>query len=149
MLTESALKYYGYSGNIAAVNLAENIATALLTNGMTPSGWNWANVPYASGDAGSLIYQGAAVGNTSGVGDGTGVIEPDKVGEMGYAWLQLYRFNGNTLFRDAAIAAADALASHVRTGTATQSPWPFRVYAQTGVVREDYCADVIGPIIVV
>ena len=146
MLSESALKYYGYSGNIAVVNLAENVATALLDNGRTPSDWDWANVPYASGDAGSLIYQGAAVGNTSGAGDGTYVIEPDKVGEMGYAWLQLYRFDGNARFRDAAIAAADALASHVRVGSATQSPWPFRVYAQTGVVREDYCADVIGPI---
>ena len=146
MLIESALKYYGYSGNIAAVNLAQDVARAQLNSGMTPTGWNWSNVPYASGDPGSLIYQGAAGGNTSGVGDGTGVIEPDKVGEMGYAWLQLYRFDGNTQFRDAAIAAADALAAHVRTGTSSQSPWPFRVYAQTGVAREDYCTDVIGPI---
>ena len=146
MLAESALKYYGYSGNIAVVNLAENVAIALLNNGMTPSGWNWPGVPYACGDSGSLIYQGAAVGNSNGVGDGQYVIEPDKVGEMGYAWLQLYRFDGNVAFLNAAIAAADVLASHVRVGSATQSPWPFRVYAQTGVVREDYCADVIGPI---
>lgn len=147
MLTESALKYYGYSGNIEVVNLAVNVATAQLDNGMTPiSGWNWSNVPYASGDQGLLDYHGASVGDINGSGDGTGVIEPDKVGEMGYAWLQLYRFGGNTRFLDAAIAAADALASHVRSGNATQSPWPFRVYAETGVVREEYCADVIGPI---
>jgi len=146
MLTESALKYYGYAGNSAAIGLAENVATALLNNGMTPASWNWGNVPYASGDSGSLTYHGASYGDTTGVGDGTGVIEPDKVGEMGYAWLQLFRFNNNILFRDAAIAAADALASHVRAGSATRSPWPFRVYAQTGTVREEYCANVIGAI---
>jgi hypothetical protein len=146
MLTESALKYYGYSGNIQVIGLATAVATAQLDNGMTPAGWHWANVPYASSDPGSLTYGGAAAGDSYGSGDGVGVIEPDKVGEMGNAWLQLYQFSGSTRFRDAAIAAADALASHVRTGTASQSPWPFRVYAQTGVVREEYCADVIAPI---
>lgn len=146
MLIESALKYYGYSGNIAAVRIAENVAATMISNGMTPDGANWAKIPYASGDAGSLMYRGAAYGEADGVGDGVGVIEPDKVGEMGDAWLQLYRFGRNTDFRDAAIAAADALASHVRTGNSTQSPWPFRVHADTGAVREEYCANVIGPI---
>jgi hypothetical protein len=146
MLIESALKYYGYSGNVSPVRIAENLAAAMISNGMTPGGGNWARVPYASGDAGSLTYSGAAYGDSNGVGDGMGVIEPDKVGEMGDTWLQLYRFDRNTAFRDAAIAAADALASHVRKGNSSQSPWPFRVYADTGVVREDYCANVIGPI---
>lgn len=146
MLIESALRYYGYSGNILPVRIAENVATAMISNGMTPDGAKWAKVPYASGDAGSLIYRGAAYGDSNGVGDGAGVIEPDKVGEMGDAWLQLYRFDGNTAFLDAAIAAADALARHVRRGNSSESPWPFRVYAATGVVREDYCANVIGPI---
>jgi hypothetical protein len=146
MLIESALKYYGYSGNVSPVRIAEDVATAMISHGMTSEGANWAKVPYASGDAGSLTYRGAVYGDSNGVGDGAGVIEPDKVGEMGDAWLQLYRFGGNTDFRDAAIAAADALASHVRTGNSSQSPWPFRVYADTGIVREDYCANVIGPI---
>jgi hypothetical protein len=146
MLIESALKHYGYSGDILPVRIAENVATALLDHGMTPEDASWARVPYASGDAGALMYRGAVYGDSNGVGDGVGVIEPDKVGEMGDAWLQLYRFDGNTDFRDAAIAAADALANHVRTGNSSQSPWPFRVYADTNVVREEYCANVIGPI---
>lgn len=146
MLIESALQYYGYSGDVATVRMAENVATAMINNGMTPASANWAKVPYASGDAGSLTYRGAAYGEADGVGDGMGVIEPDKVGEMGDAWLQLYRFGGNAEFRDAAIAAADALANHIRPGSPSQSPWPFRVYADTGVIREEYCANVIGPI---
>jgi chitodextrinase len=146
MLTESALKYYQYSGNRAVVTVAENVAAWHLQNGMTPANYSWANVPYSSADAGSLTYQGASYGNTSGVGDGTGYLEPDKIGELGYAWLTLYQFDGNTAFRDAAINSANVLAAKIRTGSSTQSPWPFRVNAQTGAIREDYSADVIGPI---
>lgn len=91
MFIESALKYYAYSGDLAVVQKAEELATHHLDNGMTPSNWLWANVPYASGDAGSLIYQGAAYGNTSGVGDGRYYLEPDKIGELGYGWLLLYK----------------------------------------------------------
>ena len=146
MLTESALKYYGYSGNVAPVNLVKDLANWQLRNGMSGPNDNWANVPYSSGDAGSLTYHGAGYGDSTGVGDGTGYLQPDKVGAMGYAWAQLYEFDGTTNFRDAAIAAADALAGHVRTGTATQSPWPFRVNAATGAIREQYTANVIDPI---
>jgi chitodextrinase len=146
MLTESALKYYQYSGNRAAVAVAENVAAWHLQNGMTPATYSWANVPYSSGDAGSLTYRGAAYGDSSGVGDGTGYLEPDKIGELGHAWLTLYQFDGNTAFRDAAITCANVLAAKIRTGSASQSPWSFRVNAQTGAVREDYSADVIGPI---
>ena len=146
MLTESALKYYAYSGNIAPMNLVKDLANWQLRNGMSSPNDNWANVPYASGDAGSLTYRGASYSDSTGVGDGTGYLQPDKVGAMGYAWAQLYEFDGTTSFRDAAIAAADALAGHVRTGTATRSPWPFRVNAATGAIREQYTANVIDPI---
>lgn len=146
MLTESALKYYAYSGNIAPVQLAQNIASWQISHGMSKPTDNWANVPYSSGDAGSATYQGASYGNSTGVGDGTGYLEPDKIGAMGNAWAQLYQFDGNTAYRDAAIAAADALVSHIRTGNATQSPWPYRVNAATGAIREQYTANVIDPI---
>lgn len=146
MLVESALKYYAYSGDMGPVTLARQVASWQLTNGMTKATDNWAKVPYSSGDAGSLTYQGASYGDRTGVGDGTGYLQPDKVGAMGLAWAQLYEFDGDTDYRDAAIAAADALASHVRTGNATQSPWPFRVNAATGAIREQYTANVIDPI---
>lgn len=146
MLVESALKYYAYSGDIRPVQLAQQVASWQITNGMTEATDNWARVPYSSGDAGSLTYQGASYGNATGVGDGTGYLQPDKVGAMGYAWAQLYQFDGNTTYRDAAISAADALVKHLRPGNATQSPWPFRVNAATGSVREQYTANVIDPI---
>lgn len=146
MLTESALDYYAYSGDIRPVNLAKQVASWQISNGLSKATDDWARVPYSSGDAGSLTYQGAGYGNSTGVGDGTGYLQPDKVGAMGYAWAQLYEFDGNTTYRDAAVAAADALVKHVRVGTATQSPWPFRVNAATGAIREQYTANVIDPI---
>jgi hypothetical protein len=75
-----------------------------------------------------------------------GVIEPDKVGEEGLAFWRMYRFGGNPRYRDAAVQAADQLALHVRVGSATRSPWPFRVEAATGRVREDYSAHVISAV---
>ncbi len=146
MLTESGLLYYAYSGNVAMANLVRDVLTYQLDHGMTPTTWNWPGVAYASADAGATTYSGASVGNAAGVGDGVGVIEPDKVGEIGVAFLKYYEFAGVTRFRDAAIQAADVLAGHVRTGSATQSPWPFRVYAETNNVREQYTAHVISPI---
>jgi hypothetical protein len=146
MFTDSALGYYAYSGDPAFIALARGVVDHHLAMGMTPIGWQWPAVPYASGDSGSLTYQGAAFGDISGQGDGRGVIEPDKVGELGVAFAKLYRFTGDPRYREAAITAADVLAAKVRTGTETVSPWPFRVYAQTGMVREEYSAHVIAPI---
>ena len=145
-MQESAQKYYQYSGNTAVMQVAENVALWQLDHGMTLAADSWPLVPYASGDAGSLNYGGAAYGNGNGQGDGVGYIQPDKVGELGYAWLQLYKYDGNTRFKDAAIQAANVLSSKIRVGTVSQSPWPYRVNAHTGVVREDYCSHIIAPI---
>lgn len=146
MLIESALSYYQYSGDAAVLGVAKKVADYQLANGMTTSTDNWANLPYSSGESGSLTYHGAHYGDSTGVGDGYGYLEPDKAGELGYSLLNLFKVTGNTRYRDAAIAIADTLASHVRTGSVNQSPWPFRVEASTGTIREQYSADVIGPI---
>ena len=42
MLVESALKYYAYSGKLESVNLAKQVASWQLSNGMTRSTDNWA-----------------------------------------------------------------------------------------------------------
>jgi hypothetical protein len=146
MLIESALKYYNYSANLNVMQLAKNVALWHLDHGMTLPTDNWSSVPYASGDAGSLNYNGADVGNDGGQGDGDGYLQPDKIGELGNAWLQLYKYDGNIRFRDAAIQAGNVLSSKVRVGTVSQSPWPFRVNAHTGIVREEYSSNVIGPV---
>jgi concanavalin A-like lectin/glucanase superfamily protein/Big-like domain-containing protein/purple acid phosphatase-like protein len=139
-LIESALAYYAYSGDARVVTLARSMADYHLAHGMTPATWSWARVPYASGCGNCTQYDG------TGTNDSAGHIEPDKVGEFGLSLIHLYQSTGDVTYRDAAINAANALANHVRTGNATQSPWPFRVHAQTNVPREDYTPNVIKSI---
>ena len=146
MLTDSAVLWYGFSGDDAAVDVARHALDHQLAHGTTPAGWSWASVPYASSSPGDVDYGGADDEwcNFCGRGDGVGVIEPDKVGELGFAYLQFFELTGDTRYRDAAIDCAEALAKHVREGDEARSPWPFRVFAQTDVVREEYSANVVG-----
>lgn len=138
MLIESAVRYYQYSGDSRVLTVAQAVANHQLASGMTKSTDNWANVPYASGDAGSLTYQGASYGNSSGAGDGVGVIEPDKIAEFSVGLISLYKLTGNQTYLNAAITGADVLAAHIRPGNTTQSPWPYRVYAANNSIREQY-----------
>jgi hypothetical protein len=146
MLTDSAVLWYAFSGDEAAVDLVRTALDHQLAHGTTPADWDWASVPYASSNPGDVDYRGADDEwcNFCGRGDGLGVIEPDKVGELGFAYLQLFELTGDTRYREAGLACADALARHVREGDETASPWPFRVYAQTNVAREEYSSDVVG-----
>jgi hypothetical protein len=146
MLADSALLWYQFSGDAAAVEVARKALAYQIAHGSTPSDWDWAKVPFASAGAGDTEYVGADDSwcDFCGRGDGIGVIEPDKVGELGLAYLRMFEMTGDTSLRSAALACADALAKHVRAGDTTRSPWPFRVYARTNIVREDYSANVVG-----
>jgi hypothetical protein len=98
-------------------------------------------VPWSTGAAGSTTYGDDAER------EGAGVLEPDKLGELGYhGYLWAYEMTGDTLYRNAALRCATELVDHLRTGTSTRSPWPYRVVAGDNTVVEDYCADVIAPI---
>jgi hypothetical protein len=147
-LTDSALLWYAFSGDAAAIRVARKALSHQLAHGATPADWDWARVPFASAAAGAVEYGGAddAWCDFCGRGDGIGVIEPDKVGELGFAYLQMFEITGDVLFRDGAVACADALAKHVRAGSEVASPWPFRVHAKTNEVREDYSSNVVGAI---
>jgi len=68
------------------------------------------------------------------------VIEADKVGGIGLGWLALWKYHGGGETRrdffSAAVHAARVLAHNIDfAANGTVSPWPLRVYAQTGEVR--------------
>jgi hypothetical protein len=151
-LVQGAAAYYAFSGDRRVIDLARRLLDYQLANGTTPAdaAWEWPSVPYASSDPGALRYRGAHdflyvekddPRPRLGRGDGYGVIEPDKVGELGFAYLTAWKLTEDLRYRDAALACARALVRHVRVGDAERSPWPFRVVAETGVVREEYCAN--------
>jgi hypothetical protein len=57
------------------------------------------------------------------------------------AYYRLYLFTQNKKYLTAAIHVADTLASHARTGSATQSVWPYRVVMDSGKVTAEYGAN--------
>jgi hypothetical protein len=141
MLAESAALYYAYSGNGAVIDLVRALLDHQLEHGTTPSTHVWARVPWSTAEASSITY-----GNDT-LREGAGVVEPDKVGELGFhGYLRFWQITGDGRYRDAAIACADALVMNLRSGTAERSPWPFRVNAQSGASIEDYGSHVIAPI---
>ncbi len=160
MVHSFALDWRNYSGDTSMISITRKGLDHQLEYGTTPASWDWANVPYASSEAGEMIYDGASKFDTAiteenkGRGDGSFSLEIDKIGEMGYAYLKFYEITGKKKYLQAAINCADALAKHVRKGVHTgnglewknlvlTSPWPFRVKAQNGEVQEDYTAHVI------
>jgi hypothetical protein len=155
MLTDSAILYHAYSGDRIVLDRAREMLDHSIANGRAEVRDAWSLVPYACADAGSLVYRGATDTiycdqedhSACGRGDGVGFLEPDKIGELGYAYLQFYEVTLEKKYLRAALHCADALAAHVRPGDESHSPWPFRVDARTGrIVREEYTANTIGPI---
>jgi hypothetical protein len=157
MLGDALTLYYAYSGDAAALALIPPMFDYVLANGTTPvlPHWVWPGVPYASSTGGDLYFSGAAdedVYGCFGCGDGYGIIEPDKLGELGVQMLTLYKIGkwaNKEAGKAAAIHYADVLCANFREPSTLgpqQSPWPFRVNAQTGRAREDYSAAILGPI---
>lgn len=152
MLVDASTAYYPYSGDRRVLDLARGLLDYQRAHGTTPPDWEWGGVPYASSDPGATEFRGGhdflyvRHGTDWGRGDGYGALEPDKVGELGMGYLKFYELTGESVYRDAALACADALARHVRPGDDQRSPWPFRVFAEDNRVREEYSANVIGPI---
>ena len=151
------LDYRVYSGDSTFIDLLREMLDYQLEHGTTPADWPWPNVPYASADPFVTEYQGATRWEADGMrGDGLHGIEPDKVGELGIAYLLFYEVTAEERFLQAAIHCAEAFAKYVRdvrpgpppfsAADTRQSPWPFRVNARTGVVISEYCSNVIEPI---
>lgn len=155
MLTDSAILYYAYSGDQVVLDRVRELLDHTLTHGTTRPTDAWRLVPYSCSDAGDPVYCGATDTiycdqehfTPCGRGDGVGFLEPDKVGELGHAYLLFYELTLHKKYLRAAIRCADALARNIRSGDESHSPWPFRVDARTGTkVREQYTANTIGPI---
>lgn len=160
MVQSLAIDWRNYSGDESMVEIARKGLDYQLQYGTTPANWEWASVPYASSDAGDVIYEGASKFDTAsteeniGRGDGSFVLEVDKIGEMGIAYLKFFEITDESKYLEAAIQCADALAKHVRKGvhkkTGLQwskfvitSPWIFRVKAENGLIIEDYTSHVV------
>jgi hypothetical protein len=137
---DGAVRWYAYSGDDAPAGLVRVMLDHQLTHGTTPPEAEWGSMPWSTSDPGQVDFGGASDPSS----DGPGVLEPDKGGELGYAYLQIYELGGEARYFLAARAIADTLAGHVQPGDAEHSPLPFRVVAGSGEVRAPYTANFVG-----
>ena len=155
-----AMDWRNYTGDSSLVEVARKALDHQIKYGTTPPNWEWASVPYASSEAGDIVYDGASKFDTAvtdenkGRGDGSYVLEVDKIGEMGIGYLRFYQITNDTKYLDESIKCADALAKHVRKSSNTVkgldwvklaliSPWAFRVKAEKGEILEDYTSHTV------
>ena len=136
-------RLYPYTGDPRTLTFLQNFIDYELANGLTPEGYAWSQVPYASANPGAKRYTG-----WSDLGED--YIEPHVVGEDGYAYLRLYEMTGSTKYLRAALRCADALVKNYNSGDENHSPWPVRCYARDGQAgggaMGPYSANVIEPI---
>lgn len=136
-------RLYPYTGDPHTLEFLQSFVDYELEHGLTPEGYAWAQVPYASANPGAVRYSG-----WSNLGED--YLEPHVVGEDGYAYLRLYEMTGNTKYLRAAIRCAEALVKNWTPGDASHSPWPVRCYARDGKApggaMGPYSANVIEPI---
>ncbi len=126
---------YGYLGDPAIKQNMILMADYWLAHGMSKPDLLWANLPYPYN---LEIHSGEYDGDMRA---GKGFLQPDKAGSFGAELVMLYRMTGHRRYLEAAVAIADTLAARVTPGSATQSPWPFRVNASTGQVAQDQKGD--------
>ncbi|MGD0890371.1 MAG: hypothetical protein ABR923_02470 [Terracidiphilus sp.] len=136
-------RLYPYTGDERTLTFLRSFVDYELEHGLTPEGYAWSQVPYASANPGAARYSG-----WSNLGED--YIEPPIVGEDGYGYLKLYEMTGDTKYLRAAIRCAEALVKNYAPGDETHSPWPVRCYARDGKVKNGpmgpYSANVIEPI---
>jgi hypothetical protein len=136
-------RLYPYTGDQHMLTFLQDFVDYELENGLTPEGYAWPQVPYASANPGAKRYSGWSP-------LGEDYVEPHVVGEDGYGYLRLYEMTGNTKYLRAAIRCADALAKNYKPGDEKNSPWPVRLWARDGKAEGrpmgPYTANVIEPI---
>jgi hypothetical protein len=137
-------RLYPYTADTRTLTFLQDFVDYELEHGLTPEGYVWSQVPYASANPGAKRYSGWS---QLGAED---YIEPHVVGEDGYGYLRLYEMTGNTRYLQAAMHCADALVKNYKQGDENNSPWPVRAYARDGKFENKpmgpYSANVVEPI---
>jgi hypothetical protein len=137
---ESARLYYAYTGDTTVMGIVEGLADYALEHGMSPATFAWPDFPYTTTNAGDTEFRGFTSAGRFVLHE----IQVDHAAEMGLTFYRLYQYNGKTKYKEAAIKIANTLASKVRKGSLTQSPWPYLVVMDSGKISSDYGANWTG-----
>lgn len=137
---ESARLYYAYSGDERPLKIVAHMADYTLKHGISPSDFAWPDFPYTCANAGDTVFRGF----TSAKRFVQHEIQVDHAAEMGLTFYRLYQYKGDNRYRDAAIKIANTLMAKMVKGTATNSPWPYRVVMSNGEITSAYGANWTG-----
>ncbi len=129
------LKYYPYSGDQDHIEIVRSMLDSLIAHRVLEH-LAWGKAPYASAHPGTGNYFGARA-------DGEYATEPDKVAQVGRAFVDFYEMTGEEKYLQAGIDCASVLVKHLVVGDEKHSPVPFRVDVRDGKVIEAYTADMI------
>jgi hypothetical protein len=120
---------YGYLGDPAMRDNMTYMADYWLSHGFSRSGDAWSSMPYPYN---TILHSGVYDGDMRA---GKGFLQPDKAASFGAELVVLYKMTGNQQYLRAAVGIADTLSAKMKPGDGSNSPWPFRVHAQTGEVH--------------
>jgi hypothetical protein len=120
---------YGYLGDPTVRANMTYMADYWLSHGLSGKNDAWGSLPYPYN---TVLHSGVYDGDMRA---GKGFLQPDKAASFGAELVVLYKMTGNQQYLHAAIDIADMLAAKVKPGDGDNSPWPFRVHAQTGEVH--------------
>lgn len=137
---ESARLFYQYTGDKRALDIVTAMADYAIDHGSSPADFAWPYFPYTSTNAGDTDFRGFTSSKRLVLHE----VQVDHAGDMGFTYYKLYLYTGNKKFKTAAMHIADVLASHARTGSASQSVWPYRVVMSDGKVTAQYGANWMG-----
>jgi hypothetical protein len=137
---ENARLYYAYSGDSDVMKIIKDFIDYTLEHGTSSKEFAWPGFPYTTTNAGDTLFRGFSNHHTLVMNE----IQVDHAGEMGLTYFRMYQFTGEKKYLDAAINVADVLAKKVKTGTATESVWPYRVVMTDGKITAPYGANWTG-----
>lgn len=120
--------YYNYTGDESLIENMRYMADYYLAHSLSSPDAEWPHLPYPYNmDVESGIYDGDMI-------IGLGYLQPDKAGSFAYELVHLYKKTGDEKYLEAAVNIANTLAAKVQPGDIDNSPWPFKVHAETGEV---------------
>lgn len=137
---ESARLYYAYTGDSTVMTIVRNLIDYTIDHGTSPSAFSWPNFPYTTTNAGDTLFRGFTSAGRFSLHE----VQVDHAGDMGLTYYRLYLYSGDEKYKKAALGVANTLADKVRTGSAIQSPWPYRVIMSDGYHTAEYGANWIG-----
>ena len=137
---ESARLYYAYTGDSGVMKIVKDFMDYTLDHGTSPSTFAWPDFPYTTTNAGDTLFRGFTSSNKLAMHE----IQVDHAGEMGLTYYRMYLFSREEKYLKAALHVADVLARNAKTGSATESVWPYRVIMETGKVTAPYGANWTG-----